>query len=66
MGGAVTSDGMEDLRNRVTFVMRRCENMKDFYTDTSTIRPDNDMVKAMSKSIANNNVKEGMGRGIYE
>ena len=64
LSGAVMSDGVEDLRNRVAFVMRRCENMKDFYTDMSAIRPDDHMIKAMSKSIANNKVKKGMGRGI--
>ena len=46
--------------------MRRCENMKDFYIDMSVIRPDDDMIKAMSKSIANNKLENGMGRGIYE
>ena len=46
--------------------MGQCENTKDFYTDMSAIRPDDDMIKAMSKSIANNKLKKGMGRGIYE
>ena len=63
---AVTKDGVVDLRNRVAIVMRRCENMKDFYTDTETIRPDEDMLSAMKKSKAKTKLEEGMGRNIYE
>ena len=63
--GVTAKDGVK-CRNRVAFVMRRCESMKDFYTDTSTIRLDAEMMKAMETSTANNNIKEGMGRGIDE
>ena len=47
----------DDLRYRVAFVMRRCTTVRDFYTDTSTIRLDEDMIEAMKGSIANNNKK---------
>eukprot|EP00956_Cyclotella_meneghiniana_P038105 scaffold148870_cov37-Cyclotella_meneghiniana.AAC.1 len=65
VGGVTAKDGVK-CRNRVAFVMRRCEKMEDFYTDTSTIRLGADMLKAMETSTANNNIKEGMGRGLDE
>eukprot|EP00956_Cyclotella_meneghiniana_P034374 scaffold104136_cov35-Cyclotella_meneghiniana.AAC.2 len=55
----------DDLRYRVAFVMRRCTTIKDFYTDTSTIRLDDEMKEAMKNSIANNNIK-GSGRDAYD
>ena len=55
----------DDLRYRVAFVMRRCTTVRDFYTDTSTIRLDEDMIEAMKGSIANNN-KKGEGRNANE
>lgn len=71
----MTEDGVEcmrevggdndDLRWRVAFVMRRCTNMKEFYSDTSTIRLDEEMKEAMKGSIANNGSK-GEGRDAYE
>ena len=71
----MTEDGQEcvrevggqndDLRYRVAFVMRRLNTVAEFYTDTSTIRLNDDMREAMKGSIANNNVKGG-GRGAYE
>ena len=66
---SMTEDGQEcvrevggqndDLRYRVAFVMRRLNTVAEFYTDTSTIRLNDDMREAMKGSIANNNVKGG-------
>ena len=53
------------MRYRVAFVMRRCTTVRDFYTDTSTIRLDEDMIEAMKGSIVNNN-KKGEGRNANE
>ena len=52
---------------RVAFVMRRMETMHEFYCDTSTIRLDDEMKKAMEKNTANNvvvTIEEG--RNAYE
>eukprot|EP00956_Cyclotella_meneghiniana_P042306 scaffold248413_cov39-Cyclotella_meneghiniana.AAC.4 len=42
----------DDLRYRVAFVMRRCSTVREFYTDTSTIRLGAEMIEAMRTSIS--------------
>ena len=60
-GGCAT-----DMRWRVAFVMRTLENIEEYFVDSSFIRPNDDMVKALEKSTANNEVKENEGRNAYE
>jgi hypothetical protein len=64
---AVRERGSTDLRHRFAVVMRRCGNVEEFYMDTSTIRLDERILKALEKSTANNSpVKKGEGRNGYD
>jgi hypothetical protein len=55
-----------DMRWRVAFVMRRLENVEEYFVKSSFIRPNESMLESLKTSTANNYVGENEGRGAYE
>jgi hypothetical protein len=55
-----------DMRWRVAFVMRRLENLEEYFVDSSFIHPNDSMLESLKTSTANNYVGENEGRNAYE
>lgn len=56
----------EDLRDRWAFSFRWGKNVQSFFVDTSNIKMNEPMRKALKKSKANNDLRNGEGRSAYE